>query len=232
MCFIKRIMKRIIVLVAVLGSLTVAQASASLVQESMSENLTGEAANNSFGGVTYDQTSTTFNSTLGFDLSWGGYQSGLPAFSSGNATWTDTPTSIQYSEGASQTTSPTPSYTQYPSIATMNSSFSDNFQVTQTSDMTLTAVQGGGGSVWDNNVEIYSWNGSTVLSTPIVLNAGDELSVDYNVYYQTLYQGTDPTFSDGFASSFEVDIVPVPEPASVLLLALGSVVMLCRRARR
>jgi hypothetical protein len=212
--------------------LSVTQASAQLVQGSMSETLTGGAGNSNYGGDTYNQTSTTFNSTPAFDLAWPGYQPGLPTLSSGNAGWTSTPTSIQYADAASETTTPTPSFTQYASIGAMDSSFVDNFQVAQSSDMTLTAVQGGAGSVLDNNVVVYSWNGSSVLSTPIVLNAGDDLSVKYSVYYQTLYQGTAPTFSDEYSSSSELDVSPVPEPASVLLLALGSVATLCRRARR
>jgi hypothetical protein len=218
-----------------------APAHAALIQENMSEHLSGGAGNNSFGGYSYDQVSPTFKSNLGFDLSWPGYQSGLPTYSSGGATWTDTPTSITYSDSASQTCSPTPSFTQYPSAAAMASGFTDNFQVSETSGMTLTStldgdfVHGGtssSGTVRDNNVVVYSWSGSAALTTPVVLTAGDEINLTYNSLYGTFDFTSVPLFTDGFSSSFQMNVSPVPEPTSLLALGVGTAVLLHRRRRR
>jgi hypothetical protein len=209
--------------------LPVTPAPAQVVQESMSEQLLGGAGSNNYGGVNYSGTSTTFDSNLSFDLYYPGYASSSST-SSGGAGWTDTSTTIQYSDEAGQMVSATPTYTNYSSIAQMNSTFTDNFHVTQTSDMTLTATleaspgPGGSssGSVSDNNLVIYSWSGNAVLSTPIVLHAGDEIVVNYGSIYATLDFTSAATFSNGLGSSFEINITPVPESSTYAMLGLGA----------
>jgi hypothetical protein len=212
-------------------------AGAAIVQVSVADHVVGGAASDGFGGVSYDQTSPDYKTNLAFDLYSPGYE-GSHTWSAGKAAWTDSAGSIAYSDNAHQTVSPTPSFTNYQSDASMQSSFIDHFQVTQTSSMTLTSTQSGNsfnGSVWDNNVQVYSWNGSAV-SPPVILNAGDDLRVQFSTAYQTLggyrdFHGN-PTFSDDFASSFQMDVTPVPEPTSIMAVLLGSALLIRNPRRR
>ena len=215
-----------------------ATADAHLNIQASSATLLGGAASDNYGGNSYSQTSLNANSNLSFDLNFAGYQNSS-TFSAGQAQWTSTGSGLSLTDSATQTVSPTPSFTQYFSDAQYRFSWVVNFTVSEDSVFTVTSSQGSLGSssviIRDGSQEIYTWFSGSVLpgASPIALLTGHAYSLDYNAAFQTLGSFRNSTFTDTYEGSFAlVSSVPEPETYPMLLAGLGLLGFAARRRKQ